>query len=291
MLFSARNFASHLDGTLVKLRSIHPSLRSAEARVAEWILTNPQEIMHMSITELAEKCEVAEATIVRLCKKLGYSGFQELKISLARDLVEPIKSIHEEVLPTDDVRTMTHKVFHSVAESLADTLKILDYHELERAIQAIAFARKTDFYGVASSGFVALDAHHKMFKAGLLSAAYTDPHLQIVSARFLTDKDVAVGISHSGSTKDTIESLAAAKEAGATTICITSFMKSPITKVSDIKLVIAARETTFRSEATAARIAQLCLIDAIIVGVSLLRKDESLQAIEKIREVIAKKRY
>lgn len=291
MLFSARSPVSNLDGTLVKLRSIHPSLRSAEARVAEWILTYPQEIMHMSITELAEKCGVAEATIVRLCKKLGYNGFQELKISLARDLVEPIKNIHEEVLPTDDVRTMTHKVFQSVADSLADTLKILDYNELERAIRAIASARKTDFYGVASSGFVALDAHHKMFKAGLLSAAYTDPHLQIVSARFLTDKDVAVGISHSGSTKDTIESLRTAKEAGATTICITSFMKSPITKVSDIKLVIAARETTFRSEATAARIAQLCLIDAIIVGVSLLRKEESLQAIEKIREVIAKKRY
>ncbi|WP_258358685.1 MurR/RpiR family transcriptional regulator [Moorella sulfitireducens] len=279
------------EGILVKLRSIQPSLRSAEARVAEWILDKPHEIIHLSITELAEKCNVAEATIVRLCKKLGYSGFQEVKISLARDLVEPIKSIHEEVLPTDDFRTMATKVFHSAMQSLSDTLKILDYTELERAIRTIAKARKTDFYGVAGSSFVALDAHHKMFKSGLLSASYNDPHMQIISASFLTNQDVAVGISHSGSTKDTIESLKVAKKAGATTICITSFMKSPITKVADIKLVVAARETTFRSEAMAARIAQLCLIDLIIVGVSMLRQQESLVAIDKMRRGIALKRY
>lgn len=291
MINPSRNIISSLEGTLVKLHSIQPSLRPAEARVAEWILNNPHEIVHMSITELAEKCEVAEATIVRLCKKLGYNGFQEIKISLARDLVEPIKSIHEEVLPTDDLRTMAQKVFHSAVQSLSDTLKILDYNELERAIRAIASARKTDFYGAGASGFVALDAHHKMFKSGLLSASYNDPHMQIISASFLTNQDVAVGISHSGSTKDTIESLKVAKNAGATTICITSFMKSPITKVADIKLIVAARETTFRSEAMAARIAQLCLIDLIIVGVSMLRQEESLVAIDKMRRGIALKRY
>ncbi|MEW6424745.1 MAG: MurR/RpiR family transcriptional regulator [Bacillota bacterium] len=291
MISLSRNINSTLEGTLVKLRSIQPSLRPAEARVAEWIMNNPGEILHMSITELAEKCEVAEATVVRLCKKLGYNGFQEIKISLARDLVEPIKSIHEEVLPTDDLRTMGYKVFHSAMESLSDTLKILDYGELDRAIRAIASAQKIDFYGVGTSGFVALDAHHKMFKTGLVSAAYNDPHLQIISAGFLSDRDVAVGISHSGSTKDVIESLKVAKNAGATTVCITTFMKSPITRVSDIKLVVAARETTFRSEATAARIAQLCLIDLIIVGVSMLRKEESLAAIDRMRRSIALKRY
>ncbi len=291
MINSSANSIANLEGTLVKLRSIQPSLRSAENRVAEWVLNNPGEIVRMSITELAEKCKVAEATIVRLCKKLGYNGFQEIKIYLARDLVEPIKSIHEEVLPGDDLRTMAQKVFNSAAQSLSDTIKILDCNEMERAIQAIASARRTEFYGVGSSGFVALDAHHKMFKCGLLSASYNDPHLQIISASFLTNQDVAVGISHSGSTKDTIESLKAAKNAGATTICITSYMKSPITKASDIRLVVSARETTFRSEAMAARITQLCLIDSIVVGVSMLKQKESFKAIDKMRRSIALKRF
>ncbi|MDK2925373.1 MAG: hypothetical protein PWQ41_1147 [Bacillota bacterium] len=287
------NYAEHttLGGTLVRLRSIFPSLKQAEARVAAWILENPQEIIHLSITELADRCEAAEATIVRLSKKLGYSGFQDLKIALARDLVEPLKSIHEEVSADDDLATIAHKVFESARQSLADTLKILPLQEVEKAIDAMLRARKIDFYGSGSSGFVALDAHHKFFKTGLVSAAYNDPHMAIISASLLTPEDVAVGISHSGSTKDTIESLKAAKAAGATTICITSYMKSPITKVSDIKLVVSARETTFRSEATAARIAQLCLIDLLVVGISLKSQDESLAAIDKIRRGIALKRY
>lgn len=286
-----KNNINELTGTLIKLRSIQPSLRTAESRVADLILSNPQEIIKMSITDLAEKCNVAEATIVRLSKKLGYSGFQEMKISLARDLVEPIKNIHEEVSPTDDLHIIGQKVFHSAIESLSDTLKILDFEELEKAIKAIASARKVDFYGVGASGIVALDAHHKMFKTGLNSAAYNDPHMQIISASLLSKGDVAVGISHSGSTKDTIESLKAAKDANATTICITSFMKSPITKVSDIKLVVASRETAFKSEAMASRIAQLCLIDLIIVGVSILRQEKSLEAIDRIRRGVARKRY
>lgn len=286
-----KNNINELTGTIIKLRSIQPSLRTAESRVADLILSNPQEIIKMSITDLAEKCNVAEATIVRLSKKLGYSGFQEMKISLARDLVEPIKNIHEEVSPADDLHIIGQKVFHSAIESLSDTLKILDFNELEKAIKAIASARKVDFYGVGASGIVALDAHHKMFKTGLNSAAYNDPHMQVISASLLSKGDVAVGISHSGSTKDTIESLKAAKDANATTICITSFMKSPITKVSDIKLVVASRETAFKSEAMASRIAQLCLIDLIIVGVSILRQEKSLEAIDRIRRGVARKRY
>ena len=290
-MLGTKSVSFPIDGTLVRLRSIFPSLKQAEARVAAWILENPQEIIHLSITELADQCGVAEATIVRLSKKLGYNGFQDLKIALARDLVEPLKSIHEEVSADDDLPIVAHKVFESARQSLADTLKILPLHEVDRALKAMLRARKIDFYGSGSSGFVALDAHHKFFKTGLVSAAYNDPHMAIISASLLTPEDVAVGISHSGSTKDTIESLKAAKAVGATTICITSYMKSPITKVADINLVVSARETTFRSEATAARIAQLCLIDLLVVGISLQRQEESLTAIDKIRQGIALKRY
>ncbi|QNB46382.1 SIS domain-containing protein [Thermanaerosceptrum fracticalcis] len=278
-------------GILVRLRSIVPNLKPAESKVANFILENPEEIMHMTITNLSEKTETALATIVRLCKKIGCSGFQELKNALYNDLVDPLKGIHEEIELTDNISTITQKVFYSGIQTLSDTLRMIDIAELEKAISIIANANKVEFYGVGASGFIALDAHHKMFKTGIPSAAYADPHMQIISAGFLTEHDVAVGISHSGSTKDTIQSLKHAKASGAKTICITSYMRAPITKVSDISLYVAARETTFRSEAMAARIAQLCVIDLLIVGVSFLRQKESIAALEKVRHSIALKRY
>lgn len=278
-------------GALVRLRSIQPSLKPAENKVANYILDNTEEILHMTITNLSEQTGTALATIVRLCKKIGYSGFQELKNAIVSDLIDPLKGIHEEIELDDNIGTIAQKVFYSGIQSLGDTLKMIDISSLEEAIRVIAEANKVDIYGVGASGFIALDAHHKMFKTGIHSAAYNDAHMQIISAGFLTERDVAVGISHSGSTKDTIQSLKRAKEAGAKIICVTSYMKSPITKISDISLYVAARETTFRSDAMAARIAQLCLIDLVIVGVSFLRQKESFAALEKIRSSIASKRY
>ncbi|QNB47334.1 SIS domain-containing protein [Thermanaerosceptrum fracticalcis] len=278
-------------GVLVRLRSIEPSLKPAEKNVANYILNNAENILDMTITCLSEKTNSSLATIVRLCKKIGCTGFQELKNGLLGDLVDPIKGIHEEIELTDSMPAIAQKVFYSGMQTLSDTLKMIDYNSLEQAVNAIAQARKVDFYGVASSGFIALDAHHKMFKTGIQSAAYVDPHMQIISAGFLTEKDVAVGISHSGSSKDIIQTLKHARQAGAKTICITSYMKSPITKVADISLYVSARETTFRSDAMAARIAHLCIIDLLIVGVSFLRQNESFSAIEKVRKSIALKRY
>jgi DNA-binding MurR/RpiR family transcriptional regulator len=281
----------NIDGVLARLRSIEPSLKPAEGRIANYIIANPESIIHMPITELAEKCATAEATVVRVCKKIGCNGFQDLKIALSKSLVEPLKNIHEEISVNDDTKALATKVFGSAKRSLQDTFHILDFQQVEAAVKAMAAASKIDFYGSASSGIIAMDAHHKMLKTGLFSAAYNDPHMQVISASLLTDKDVAVGISHSGSNKDVIQSLRVAREAGAKTICITSYMKSPITKVSDIQLFVAANETNFRTEAMAARLSQLCLIDLLVVGISLLRQEETLQAIQQIRQGIALKRY
>ena len=278
-------------GVLARIRSLLPSLKAAESRAAQCILENSGDMIHMTINELADKCNVAEATIMRLCKKLDFSGFHALKISLALDLVDPIKSIHEKVGPSDMLDIVAERVVESAVNGLKDTLLILDYSQLEKAAKAISSAKKVEFYGSGSSGFIASEAHHKMFRLGIPSIAYSDTHLQVMSAAFLTPEDVVVGISHSGSNKDLIESFKVAKKSGATTICITSFIKSPITKVSDIKLVVASQETDYRFEAIAARIAQICIIDILIAAISLRNQEQSLDAIKRIRQVIALKRY
>lgn len=277
-------------GVLARLNSLMPSLKPAELRASECIVSNLNDMIHLTITELSDKCGVSEATIMRLCKKLGFDGFYSLKISLAQELVEPIKNIHEELSTGDSTYNVAQKIVDSAIKSLKDTLLIVDINELQKAVDMISNAKKVEFYGSGSSGFIANEAHHKMFKTGIPSAAYSDPHLQVISAAFLTAGDVVVGISHSGSNKDLIESFKVAKNSGAKTICITSFMKSPITKVSDVCLVVASSESDYRFEAVAARISQICLIDIIVACISLKKQDESIAAIGKIRDVIARKR-
>ncbi|HEY8348067.1 MAG TPA: MurR/RpiR family transcriptional regulator [Symbiobacteriaceae bacterium] len=283
--------SSEPGGCLHRLRSILDTLKHAERRAAEYILRQPHEIIHLSISELAERCGASETTIFRLCRRLGFSGYQGMKISLARDLVEPLALIHEEVIEGDSPWAVTQKVFQSTMRSLADTLKVLSPQELERAASVFVKARKVEFYGVGGSGIVALDAMHKFMRTGLLCAAYTDPHLQVMSASLLGPEDVAVGISHSGSSKDTVEALEVAKKAGATTVAITDKARSPIVKVADIVLCTASAETGFRTEAMASRVCQLAIIDSLFVAVGLARKEATLASVQRVREAIALKRY
>lgn len=280
-----------LQGCLARLRGMFPALTVAERRVAEYILDQPQQIIHSSITELAERANSAEATIFRLCKRLGYGGYQAFKIALAADLVTPMQNIHEEISPEDSLQAIAAKVFHSNIEALQDTLKVVSEENLRRAVEALNRATRIEFYGLGGSAPIAMDAYHKFMRLGTACVALTDSHLQIMSAALLSPDAVVFGITHSGSNKDIVESFQTARKAGATTICLTNFSRSPITKVSDISLIYSSRETYFRNEAMASRIAQLSLLDALFIGVSLLRQEQTLMNLQKIRAAISLKRY
>lgn len=276
---------------LNKIRAVSDSLSAKEQIVANYILKNPEETIHQTITELAENCQVAEATIFRLCKRIGFRGYQAFKIALASDIVKPIENIHEEIQSTDSIGMIQRKLFKSHIDALNDTLSLMEEKEFEAAIQAIVKADKIDFYGSGGSAIIALDAFHKMIRTGIPCSYHQDSHLQVMSAALLTSDSVAIGISHSGSNKDVIQAVKIAKENGATTIGITGYLKSPLTKEVDIVLYTSSKETKFRSESMASRIVQLAIVDTIYVGVSLLRQDETIRSLQKIREAISVKRY
>ena len=276
---------------IIKLRTLYNSLRASEQKVADYINVHPEEIIYLSISALADKCGVSEASVIRLCKVLGYEGYQALKISMARSLIAPVKYIHEEIEEGDDLDKITQKVMVADMKAIEDTLKILDRAEVGRAIDAMSNARKIEFYGLGGSAPVAFDAQHKFLRHGIPCIAYNDSHMQIMSASMLGKGDVVVGISHSGSTIDIVDSLKIASKSGAETICITSSENSPITKVTSIKLIISARELTYRPEPMASRIAQLAVIDVLSVGVALKREGQVVSNIEKSREALIKKRY
>lgn len=277
--------------TALRIRSIYDDLGEAEKRIAILLLENPKEIIHYSITELADKSNVSEATVVRFSRKLGFKGYQELKIIFAQEMVSPLQSIHEEVKEDDKIPEVLNKIFQSVIETLGHTKQVLDLGQLEKAAEAILGARKVLIFGLGSSASVAMDAQHKFLRTGIECSAYSDNHIQTIVASHLLPKDVAIGISHSGSSRDIVEALQLAKECGATTICITNYGKSPILKYSDICLFTASQETRYRILALASRVAQLSIIDALYVYIAFRKKESAYTAIQRIERALQSKKY
>jgi DNA-binding MurR/RpiR family transcriptional regulator len=276
---------------LSRIQAVYKDLPPKVKAVADHILAQPQDVVHLSITELAEVTQCAEATIFRLCRLVGMKGYQELKISLAGELVEqPVQNIHEEVLPEDDMAQVARKVFTSNIIGITDTLQLLDTDALNTAVQLLDGARNVCIYAVGGSAPIAMDAYHKFIRAGISCVMHSDPHLQLTTAALLGPESVVLAISHSGSSKDLIEVVKAAGKTGAKIIVITSYTKSSLAQLADVKLYSSTRETSFRTEAISARIAQLCIIDTLYVGLSLARQEETLDNLQKIREVISSRR-
>ncbi|TCL62731.1 RpiR family transcriptional regulator [Hydrogenispora ethanolica] len=276
---------------LERIREGRSALRDSEQRVAEHLLTHFQEAINLPITELAEQIGVSEATIVRMCKKLGFRGFQELKITLALDIVQPMQILNEEVQAEDDMETIAKKIFAYNKQAMDSTLNVLSVRELERAVEALAGAKQIQIYGVAGSWSVAADAAHKLMKTGIPVTAFQDTHMQAMAASLLGPGDVVIGISHSGSSKDIVEAVGWAKDSGATTIGITHYARTPLDRVLDIKLATCSNETHYRIEGLSSRVAQLSIIDTLFIGISLRNFDQVVKNIRRTREAIVPKRF
>jgi len=281
----------NVPGCFVRIQATYASLRTAEQRVADFILRNPDELIYLTVTELAERTQTSESTVVRLCQKIGYKGYQEFKIMLARDLVGPTETVYEQIDAHDSLETLKAKVFQANAQALKDTIEVLSDDELRRAVDAIAGCRKIEVYGIGGSAPLALDAYHKFMKLGIVAVWLNDSDLMAMSSSLLEPADVALGISHTGGSRDVCDAMEHAHQAGATTICITHRATSPITKVCDIKLFTAAKETAFGSDATSSRIAQLSIIDTLYAGIANKDYETSLARIQKTRAASAGKRY
>lgn len=283
--------AGHLRGLLTRLEILRPRLGPTAQRIAGYILANAHEVIHMSVTELAEATGASEGSVISLCQQLGATGFQQAKIALAQELVRPIEFIHEDLDRGDDVATVVGKIFHSDIQALNDTLHALDHRAVAAAVEMIRAAERVEIYGVGSAAPVAEDLHYRMLRIGLNCKVVVDSVIQAISAP-MTGPDVAViTVSHSGSTQETYTATRLAKEAGAKTICITNFGKSPIQAFADVLLFTLARETQFRTEAMTSRIAQLAIVDVLIACLALADYDRAVDAIHRTLDGLSLKRF
>ena len=268
------------------IRGLYPDLSETEQVIADYVLHHTDSVIHTTVAQLAKQVGVADSSVINFCKRVGFSGYTELKINLARNLSAPEMLPPGDVSPQDDCATILGKVFASSIQALRDSIGMLDNHEVEQAVQALDDAQRVEFYGVGTSAPIALDAYTRFMRIGLNVAAVTDPHVMRVSSGLLVPGSVAVGISHTGRTIDTVTALRNARMRGATTICISSFLNSPITKHADIRLITSTVETMVVREAVVSRIAHIALLDGLYTCLVARRHDTAIRQLEATRELL-----
>jgi DNA-binding MurR/RpiR family transcriptional regulator len=247
--------------TVSNIQVLYEKMGTAEKRIANFILTNQQDILSLSITELSKKCNCGEATITRFAKRLNLRGYQQLKISIAKE--ENYTKVYENISGSDSPYTIFNKVCEDIYSSLEKTKAKLDKVQLNEFCSALLKVKFIYIFGLGNSASIAVDASHKLSRLGLHATACNDNHMQAIIASH-TDKDCLVlGISHSGSSKDIIEAMKIAKDRGAITATITDRSKSPIYRISDYILTTESNETNYRILGLNSRIAQLAIIDTV----------------------------
>ena len=278
-----------MEKTSLQIKVLYAEMGRAEKKIADWIIANPGKLIPLSISELADECKCSEATIVRFARRLGFEGYQALKISLARE--DNPRDVSESIKPGDSAFEVFEKVCNDIYCSLERTKKVLKPASLALAAEKILGANKIISIGLGNSASVAVDMSHKFLRAGCNAVAYTDNHMQAIAASHLSDGDVAIGVSHSGSSKDIVDALRIAKERGAATICLTNYGKSPILKVSDIVLQTVADETQYSILALNSRIAQLAIVDALYSYIVFKKGAEATDAIAATEKALLSKKY
>ena len=266
---------------VLKIENALSSLSKSEKVVADYIITHPDEIVYLSVAALSDICGVSDPTVVRMCQKLGFKGYQSLKLAMAAAVVSPSQTVHEAVTVEDDMSTVTEKVFQSAVYALQFTKDTLDIKAMESAAGALKNANRIVIFGMGASGPIALDLHHKLLRLGMNATVYTDSHLQAIVCSYLTSHDVIFAVSHSGSSKAVVDSASIAKKHGAKVITLTSSGKSPLTKLADISLTTMSSETKYRVVAISSRAAALTIVDSIYTYLAMHSEDAMSLKVEK----------
>lgn len=261
-------------------------------RVAEAVAGDPAGCAALTVTGLAERTGTSEATVVRTARVLGYPGYRDLRLALA-GLAAQQRSGRAPALTTDiavddSLPDVVAKLAYDEQQTLADTAAALDTVQLEAAVTAAAGARRIDVYGIGASGLVAQDLTQKLLRIGLIAHAHVDTHLAVTNAVQLAAGDLAVAITHSGSTRDVIEPLRVAFERGATTVAITGRPESAVTQYADHVLTTStARESELRPAAMSSRTGQLLVVDCLFVGVAQRTYERAGPALAASYEALA----
>jgi len=270
---------------LAEIAAAIPNLRKSEVKVAEYVLKAPQQVMHMRIVDLAQEAQVSEPTIVRFCRGIGCNGFQEFKVRIAQEMAITNNIGQFAIAEDDSIEDICDKIADTTIQRLHQVKTQLKSTQVAAAANAISKARRVEFYGFGASGAVAIDAQHKFFRLQVATAAYSDPHMQAMSAVTLSTEDVVVAISQSGRTKDLLHSVQLAQQHGAQVVSLAP-ANTPLSQLADLPIDINIEEDTEQFTPMTSRIAHLMVIDMLAVAVTQRRGPEFATHLNAIKRSI-----
>jgi DNA-binding MurR/RpiR family transcriptional regulator len=274
-------------GGLKMLQNMLEQLPASERKIAQYILENPRSILNSTVNDIGTQAKTSGAAVIRLCKSLGLNGFQDLKVRIAGDLVKPAEQGYRDIEPGESYFSIVQKTTSNSIQSIRDSEEIINYEELERAVQTLLPAQNVHFFGIGASNIIAKDAQQKFLRIQKNATAFTDTHLVATLIANAGKDDVVFAISHSGETAEVVKVMALAKERGVKTISLTKYGQSSVASLADIKLFTSySGEAPFRSAATSSRLAQLYMMDILFLSMATVQYEHTIQAIDQTREAI-----
>jgi len=280
---------------LDRIRASLPSLAPAEQRVGQLVLTDPRAFANLPVSELADRSHVSKPTVVRFCRSMGYDGLSDFKLKLAGTVSEGVPFIHRSVDVDDKTSDVVVKVIDNTVAAFLKYRNDASTAAIDKAATVLAATYKTgkriEFIGAGNSGIVALDAQHKFFRLGVNTVAYSDGHMQVMSASLMGPGDCLVVISNSGRTRDLMDASDIARKNGATTIIITT-SGSPLAMAGHIHLAADHPEGYDRYSPMVSRLMHLMIVDILATCVALRIGGNRLQPmLKEMKNNLRNKRY
>ena len=265
-------------------------LTASELKTADYVLKNRDRSQYLSIGELAEESGVAEATVSRFCRRLGYKGYNAFKLAIANaGAPKPAAASDKPIRDSDDPIELARKLYAVESEAMLQTLSLLRPAELDKAVTILRNARKVLCMGQGGSMILASEAAHLFSVCEGKYVPVSDSHMQIIASATLTEADAVLFFSYSGATKDMMETLTVVREQGAKTILITRFPRSPGAALADVVLQCGSNESPLEHGSVPARIAQLFLLDILFTRVTLSEPDGCQTNRQRIAAALADK--
>jgi len=273
-----------------EINSRYNQFTKVEKKVADYILQHQDKVVFMSITDLADACNVGDTSVFRFCKSVGVQGYQEFKMALSLSAGNEARKLND-TTEQNDFSVMTQRVMNDNISSINQANSLLDREKFETAVNYLINAKNIYFFGVGLSGITAMDGLNKFLHITPNVHFITDTHMQTMLASMLTPEDVGVIISYSGSTKDIVKIANLAHEANSKIICITRFQKSPLTEFSNLTLLCGGDESPLEGGSISAKISQLYLIDLLYRGYYQAHKIISQANRERTSKAVVEKLY
>lgn len=262
------------------IRSFYPSLSKGEKKIADHVISQKDQIIYRTLQEISKDIGVGEATIVRFCHKIGFEGFHDFKLTVAKEI--PTATIEEGIHYVDYI-TM------NLQNAIKNTNQILDKDKIEEAVDLICGADRVILYGIGTSGNAALDMQSRLLRYGKVVHVVTDSHFQAMTSSVLGEKDLVIAFSLSGYTQDIVEALALAKSNGAKVVTITNHTLSPAAELGDVVLLSAGKESPMDGGSLSGRVSQLYIIDLLCTGYAMRDLESAYTMRERSANSVIKK--